>query len=197
MDDRDQPTRLVLAKLQGVVMRHARWEPLGEEEMAAAVAEVDEVLAARDDGPQLLAYVAGILTGSRFGWPDELAQAVIAASVCVAAGADEFTVDGWCCIGAERRAEADRLPAAARLLLAGLLRFRPEPGFELLAHDPAQRRLEALGVPGFQAAADQLAQGHLGGLGFRGYVVGEVDARLLSHTPTVPHGDGIPQLIPL
>jgi len=116
MDEPGHATRIVLAKLQGVVMHRARWEPLGEEEMAAAVAEVDEVLAGRDDGPQLLAYVAGILTGSRSGWPDELAQAVIAGSICVAAGADEFAVDGWCCIGAERRAGADQLPAGARIL---------------------------------------------------------------------------------
>lgn len=116
MDHADRATRIVLAKLQGVVMHHARWDPLGEAEMAAAVAEVREVLAGRDDGPQLLAYVAGILTGSRFGWPDELAQAVIAGSICAAAGADEFTVDGWCCIGAERRAGADQLPAGARVL---------------------------------------------------------------------------------
>jgi hypothetical protein len=84
--------------------------------MAAAVAEVNEVLAGRDDGPQLLAYVAGILTGARYGCPDELAQAVIAGSVCVAAGVDEFAVDGWCCIGAERRAKADQLPGTARVL---------------------------------------------------------------------------------
>jgi hypothetical protein len=116
MDEPDHATRIVLARLQGVVMRHARWEPLGEEEMAAAVAEVDEVLDGRADGPELLAYVAGILTGSRFGHPDELAQAVIAGSVCVAAGADEFAVDGWCCVGAERRAQADQLPGTARVL---------------------------------------------------------------------------------
>lgn len=112
----DAATRLVLARLQGVVLHHARWTPLTEEEMAAAVDEVDEVLGDRDDRAELLAYVAGILTGSRFGQPDELAQAVIAGSICVAAGADEWPVDGWCTIGAERRAQADQLPAGARVL---------------------------------------------------------------------------------
>lgn len=116
MDEPDRATRIVLARLQGAVMHHARWEPLGGDEMAAAVAEVDEVLAGRDDRSGLLAYVAGILTGSRFGRPDELAQAVIAGAVCVAAGADEWLVDGWCCVGAERRAEADQLPGTARVL---------------------------------------------------------------------------------
>jgi hypothetical protein len=113
----DQATRVLLARLQGVVMHHARWEPLGEDEMAAAVAEVDELLAGRnEDRAGLLAYVAGILTGARFGQADELAQAVIAGSICVAAGADEWPIDGWCCIGAERRAETDQLPAGARVL---------------------------------------------------------------------------------
>jgi len=114
--EHDPATRIVLARLQGVVMHHARWEPLDTAAMAAAVAEVREVLGDRDDGPELLAYIAGILTGSRFGVPAELAQAVIAGSICVAAGADEWTIDSWCCIGAERRAEADQLPSGARVL---------------------------------------------------------------------------------
>lgn len=99
-------------------MHHARWEPLGEDAMAAAVTEVDELLAGRDDQERagLLAYVAGILTGSRFGVPADLEQAVIAGSICAAAGADEFTVDGWCCVGWERRGAADQLPAGARVL---------------------------------------------------------------------------------
>lgn len=112
----DQDTRIVLARLQGAVLHHARWTPLAGDEMAAALAEVREVLAGRDDGPELLAYVAGILTGSRFGVPADLEQAVIAGSICVAAGADEFTIDGWCCIGWERRGAADQLPAGARVL---------------------------------------------------------------------------------
>ena len=116
MDEPDQAARIVLAQLQGVVLHHARWTPLGDNEMAAAVAEVHEVLDGRDDGDQLLAYVAGILTGARFGQADELAQAVIAGSICMAAGADEWLIDGWCCIGAERRAQADQLPAGARVL---------------------------------------------------------------------------------
>lgn len=112
----DHATRIVLAKLQGVVMHHARWDPLGEAEMAAAVAEVHEVLAGRDDGPQLLAYVAGILAGSRFGHPDELAQAVIAGSICVAAGADEFTIPGWEAIGRERAGRAEQPPFGSRVV---------------------------------------------------------------------------------
>jgi len=42
-----------LARLQGVVMRHGRWTPLDGDKMAAAVAEVNEILGDRDDGPEL------------------------------------------------------------------------------------------------------------------------------------------------
>lgn len=38
--------------------------------------------------------MAGILTGSRFGVPAELEQAVIASSICVEVGADDFVIDG-------------------------------------------------------------------------------------------------------
>jgi hypothetical protein len=113
---RDQRTRLILAEIRGEVMRHARWEPLSDEEMAAAVAAVRGILAGRDDGPQLLAEVAGITTGARAGWPDELARAVVAASVCVQAGADEWLIDGWAEVGAERRAQADQPPFGLKVL---------------------------------------------------------------------------------
>lgn len=116
MYESDQATRIVLARLQGAVMHHARWDPLAPDEMAAAVAEVNEVLAGRDDGPELLAYVAGILTGSRFAYPAELAQAVIAGSICVAAGADDFAIPGWEAIGADRAERTARLPFGARVI---------------------------------------------------------------------------------
>lgn len=115
MDEPDHATRIVLAKLQGAVMHHARWDPLGEDEMAAAVAEVREVLGGRDDGPELLAYVAGILAGSRSGWPDELAQAVIAGSICIAAGADKFAIPGWEAIGRERAGRAAEPPFGTKV----------------------------------------------------------------------------------
>jgi hypothetical protein len=106
---------MVLAELQGEVMRRAGWEPLPQGEMAEAVAEVRVILAGQGDGPVLLAYVAGILTGSRARWPDQLGQAVVAASICVEAGADEALIDGWACIGAERAADAGQPPSSAML----------------------------------------------------------------------------------
>jgi hypothetical protein len=108
----DKQTRLVLARLHGALMYHARWEPLTPAAMAAAVTDIEAILteAGRNDGPALLAEIAGILTGARFGWPAALQRAVIAGSICVAAGADEFLIDGWATIGYERTsaAEAER-----------------------------------------------------------------------------------------
>jgi hypothetical protein len=100
----DQQTRMVLAELQGEVRHRARWQPLTGAEMDAAVDAVLGIIGGRDDGPELLAYVAGVLTGAAYGWPELLPRAVVAGSVCVAAGADEFAVDGWCCVGFERAA---------------------------------------------------------------------------------------------
>jgi hypothetical protein len=115
----DEQTRLVLAQLHGALMYHARFEPLSPAAMAAAVADIKAILAeaGRDDGPALLAQVAGILTGTQFGWPPALQRAVVAGSICVAAGADEFLIDGWTTIGYERTgaAEADRRMQRAAL----------------------------------------------------------------------------------
>jgi hypothetical protein len=101
--------------LQGVVLHHARWTLLSVAEIAIAVAEVNEVLSDRNDGPELLAYVAGILTGSRFGHADDLTQAVIAGSICVAAGADEFAIPGWEAIGWERAGKAADPPFGTKV----------------------------------------------------------------------------------
>ena len=106
----------MLAALRGEVTHRARWEPLSSDEMAEAVAAVREILddAGRRDGPALLAQVAGLLTGSRHWCPELLPRAVVAGSICVEAGADEFAIDGWACIGAERVADS-RVPGAAWL----------------------------------------------------------------------------------
>ena len=59
--------RLVLASLTGAARRHAGWEEPGEEETAAAVADLRKILAGRDDGPALLAEVAGLGLGFHSG----------------------------------------------------------------------------------------------------------------------------------
>ena len=109
--------RIVVAQLTGTVHRYAGWKPrLAEDELAAAVAELREITAGRPDGPALMAEVAGLLTGAAFGIALEEDKAILEAGILVAAGADEFAIDGWTCIGAERAAAARELPASARIL---------------------------------------------------------------------------------
>jgi len=66
-----------------------------------------------------MAEVAGLRTGANFGIPLAHDKAVLEAQILVAAGADEWAIDGWTCIGAERAAEAAQPPFGARLLAGG------------------------------------------------------------------------------
>jgi hypothetical protein len=124
--------QIVVARLMGAVNRLAGWKPeLTGEELDAAVRELQAITEGRPDGPALLAEAAGLLTGSRFPVPAapgapiresqmlEARKSVVEAQILVAAGADEWLIDGWACIGAERAAEARRPPFGARLVGAG------------------------------------------------------------------------------
>jgi hypothetical protein len=86
--DRSGADRLVMAGLTGAAQRHANWHELSEPETAAAVAELQEILAGRDDGPALLAEVAGLLTGFHEGQIEE-PKATAAAQLYRLAGADQ------------------------------------------------------------------------------------------------------------
>jgi hypothetical protein len=94
MDERSQADRIVAARLHGAAWHHARWREPAEAETAAAVAELARILAGRDDGPALLAQVAGLLTGYHEGGLDE-PRARAAAHYCVQAGADEDLTGQW------------------------------------------------------------------------------------------------------
>jgi hypothetical protein len=98
------------------------------------VAELREILTGRDDGPALLAQVAGLLTGFHAG--DDLyeAKARAAAHFCIAAGADESLIPQWAEEG-KRRAEARRMPHSASRL--GVHRGAADRGCQ-----PAQDRPE-------------------------------------------------------
>jgi len=74
--------------------RHANWHELTEEETTAAVAELAEILAGRDDEPVLLAEVAGLLEGFHQCELDE-AKARAAVQLCCLAGADEALIPQW------------------------------------------------------------------------------------------------------
>jgi len=87
------PVRLVVASLSGAVQRHARWRDPTEAETAAAVNELKEILAGRNDAAVLLAETAGLMLGFREGTPDE-PRARAAARFCLEAGADEDLIQG-------------------------------------------------------------------------------------------------------
>jgi hypothetical protein len=106
---RPQPDRLLIAKLDGIAWRHARWHEPAQQETDAAVAELRELA---PDRPDLLAEVAGVLVGFHEDGLDE-PRAKAAASFCMAAGADEALIPGWIEEG-RQRAEAARLPPFSR-----------------------------------------------------------------------------------
>jgi hypothetical protein len=99
------PDRLLVARLDGVAKRHARWRKPTEPEIAAAATELREVAGNRAD---LLAEVAGIVLGASEGRLDE-PRARAAAQLCIAAGADESMIAQWIQEG-RRRAELRRNP---------------------------------------------------------------------------------------
>jgi hypothetical protein len=115
MDEPDQATRIIIAQLDGTVMRHASWDAPTPAEVAVAVAELHEIIAGRPDGPELLAHVAGIVTGA-CAIPELMPRAVNAAAFCVAAGADEALIPGWESVGSERLAEAELPPFGSKVL---------------------------------------------------------------------------------
>jgi hypothetical protein len=101
MTERSQADRIVTARLHGSAWHYARWHEPTEAETAAAVAELREILAGRDDGPALLAEVAGLLTGYHEGGPGE-PRARAAAHFLAEAGADPGLVGQWIAEGRQR-----------------------------------------------------------------------------------------------
>ena len=107
------PARLVIARLSGTARRHAHWREPTEAETAAAVSELQEIIAGRDDGPARLAEVAGLSLGFHEGGLDEpRAQAI--ARFCLAAGADQDLVPNWVEEGRRRAENARRMPYSGR-----------------------------------------------------------------------------------
>ena len=103
--------RLIVARLDGIARRCARWGDLSEAERPAGAAELREVA---DDRSDLLAEVAGIALGtSESKGPEYEAQAQALAELCRMAGADESLIPLWIEEG-RRRAEAARLPQFSR-----------------------------------------------------------------------------------
>ena len=95
--------RLLMARISGIALRHARWREPTEDQTAVAVAELREIAG---DRPDLLAEEAGILLGFHDGLDEPRAKA--AASFCSAAGADKSLIPRWIEAGRERAEQAGR-----------------------------------------------------------------------------------------
>ncbi len=94
--------RLIVARLDGIAQRHARWGDATEDEMTAGAAELRELAG---DRPDLLAEVAGIALGaSESKGPEYTARGQAVAGLCRLAGADEDAVPRWIEEGRRRAA---------------------------------------------------------------------------------------------
>ena len=102
-----------MASLSGTAQRHVNWHKLTEPETAAAVAEFAQIIGDRDDGPALLAEVAGLALGTAEGKGQEYqVKARAVADLCRQAGADDKLILAWTEQG-RRRANAVRPPSGA------------------------------------------------------------------------------------
>ena len=103
--DRD---RLLIARLDGIARRHARWGGLTEAGKAAGAAELQHAAGDRCD---LLAEVAGLALGTAEGKGQEYqARGQAIAELCRMSGADESLIPQWHQVGRERAAMAGRPP---------------------------------------------------------------------------------------
>jgi hypothetical protein len=92
MDSREKQDRILKARISGVASRHASaGGGLNGPARAAAVAELAELAAGRSD---LLAEFAGMEVGLHEGDLDEDCR-VLAAQLCIEAGADTSQVAQW------------------------------------------------------------------------------------------------------
>jgi hypothetical protein len=85
IDERQQADRLLIARLDGIALRHARWEPPDDATIEAAAGELRAVAGDRGD---LLADVAGISIGFYEGTLNE-PRAANKAQFCRLVGATE------------------------------------------------------------------------------------------------------------
>ena len=115
MDDQDQDTRLVLARLHGTVRHHVRLNPAQDAPRDVALAAVAELVDGRPDRTALLAETAGIILGAA-RWPEDIDQAERSAELLKAAGADQEQILRWIAIGRQRAAAAAKPPFGARTI---------------------------------------------------------------------------------
>jgi hypothetical protein len=117
LDSKERQNRLLVASIAGLAARHARTRGgLAGTARAAAFAELTELAAGRAD---LLAQHAGMAVGVHEGDMDE-ARHLLAAQLCIEAGADTSQIQRWIDAGRRRTAEiaAMRGQPAARTATA-------------------------------------------------------------------------------
>ena len=103
---------MIVAELTGEAKHHAKWRPLTQDEETAAIAGLRAIADGRTD---LLAEVAGVLTGTSEGRLDEplVRQA---AELCRKAGADPEAIPRWVQEGRRRAENARTRPHRGRPL---------------------------------------------------------------------------------
>ena len=104
--------QLISARHTVAAWGRARWHEPDGAETAAAVAELREILAGREDGPALLAELAGLTLGFYEGGLSE-PRARAAAHFCREAAADPELIRQWTGTGRERARDAGRAPSGA------------------------------------------------------------------------------------
>lgn len=102
------PARLVIAELFGEVRHRVHLNASEDAPRDEALEAVGELVAGRDDAPELLAEVAGVMLGAA-RWPEDQDQARRSAELLRAAGADEERIPYWTQEG-KRRAERAAMP---------------------------------------------------------------------------------------
>jgi hypothetical protein len=99
MESRERQDRILSAQIAGTALRHARSRGgLSGPSREAALAELAEVASGRRD---LLAQCAGLQVGMHEGDLDE-ERYVLAAQLCIEAGADTGQIQRWIDAGRKR-----------------------------------------------------------------------------------------------
>jgi hypothetical protein len=107
VDSNERQDRILIATIAGVASRHARTRGgLTGTARAAAVAELAELAAGRRD---LLAQHAGMTVGLIDEDDIDADQRLLAAQLCVEAGADTGQIQRWIDAGQRRAAEIAEL----------------------------------------------------------------------------------------
>jgi hypothetical protein len=115
MPEAEPSERTVIAWVFGTVRNHVHPNPAEDSPRDVALAAVAGLVRGRDDGPAILAEVAGIMTGTA-EFDSGRAQAERAAELLEAAGADQEAIPRWIEEGRRRAARAVQPPFGARVV---------------------------------------------------------------------------------